>query len=206
MPHRTAVGTDQSIVMRVMTRVPTIPLAIPPPGSPTGWGRSISSVNLSSLAPLISRSKKMRNSGRMTRSAQRANTHFMARSAALRRKVMVPVTSDTPGGARDHLREDPLCREAHGEGHREEDEPDENQGGEIYVTDGLGELVGDDRRHRVSRLEQREDGLRAVPDDHRDRHRLSQCPSQAEDRRPEDAGDAVLPDHDPDHLPAGSAQ
>src|SRR3990172_7368158 len=121
----TAVGTDHSIVMRVMTSVPTIPFAIPPPGSPTGWGRSISSVNLSSLPPLISRSKKMRNSGRMTRIAARKKNAFMVLSRAFRRKEIVPVTSDPPGGARDHLREDPLRRKVHGEGHREEDEPDE---------------------------------------------------------------------------------
>ena len=48
----TAVGTDQSIVRRVMTTVPTIPFAMPPPGSPTGWGRSISSVQLELLGPL----------------------------------------------------------------------------------------------------------------------------------------------------------
>ena len=190
-----------------MTTVPRIPFAISPPGSPTGWGRSISSVNLSSLAPLITRSKKMRNSGRMTRIAARKNNAFMALSTAFRRKVIVPVMAQIPaGGARDHLREDPFGREVHRERHHEEDEPDEDQGGEIDVPDGLGELVGDDRRHRVPRLEQREDGLRAVPDDHRDRHRLSQRPPQAEDGGAEDPREAMLPDHDPEHLPAGAAQ
>ena len=93
----TAVGTDQSIVMSVITRVPTIPFAIPPPGSPTGWGRSISSVNLSSLPPLISRSKKMRNSGRMTRIAARKNNAFMVLSTAFRRKEIVSRHVRSPG-------------------------------------------------------------------------------------------------------------
>src|SRR5512141_838651 len=152
MPDITANGTDHVIVRRVMTMVPRIPFAMPPPGSPTGWGRSTSRDHWSSFAPLITRSKKIRNSGRTTSNAQRVNTHFMTRSVALRRKVIVPVTSDPPRGARDHLRKDSLGREVHDERHQHQEEADQDERRKLE-TAGLGELIGDHRRHRVPLLE-----------------------------------------------------
>jgi len=52
---------------------------------------------------------------------------FMTRSVALRRKVIVPVTSDSPRGARDHLRQDSFGREIHDERHQHQEEADQDE-------------------------------------------------------------------------------
>ncbi len=53
------------------TSVPTMALAMPPPGSPGPAGRWVKKSRLSELAPMRTRWKKTRPSGATTRQAQR---------------------------------------------------------------------------------------------------------------------------------------
>src|SRR3989442_552502 len=154
-PAPTPTGTATRVAIPTSNPVPTMALAMPPPGSPTGLGRFRKNSGESPLNPRRTRCQVMNASGTITIAAARWQASVAPRSTA-RRLGEGPCarggawdlggTGDvtTPSGGSDH--EEP-CTGVHDQRGREQHERDLDQRRQVELSGGLGELVGDDARH-----------------------------------------------------------
>src|SRR4029453_10144236 len=92
----------------IMMRLPTMALATPPPGSPTGLGRCVKKSRLSAEDPLMRRKAKIRSSGQTTTRAER---NVRTLTASLFHRRTRGVTPALPAWARP--RSTPAAAPAH---------------------------------------------------------------------------------------------
>src|SRR5207245_3758679 len=191
-------GTAGAAARPSRISVPTIALAIPPPGSPTGFGIWVKKAGRRAGSPWRTTKNRMSPSGTSARTTEAAQKTSTAREVARRRRsspvIFMPSCRRGDGGrgrrrhghrrVREPPQEEPGQR-VDDDGDEEEHQPDLDQGVEVEIAGGFRELVGDHGGHRVLRSEERQRDLRVVPDDHGHRHGLPQRPPQPEHHRPD---------------------
>src|SRR5213593_4862796 len=168
MPETIPIGTAMPAARPTRISVPTMALAMPPPGSPTGFGIWVKNARLSAGSPCPITKNRMNPSGIRARATEAAQKQTTAPETALRRRRF----QDTPSTGRDGdrtdrarrpLRPDAPDQQARQRVDRDRDEEqhqtDLDQGIEVERVRRLGELVGDDGGHGVLRREQRQGRL-----------------------------------------------
>src|SRR5689334_14266006 len=87
MPQPMPKGMPIILAISRINPDPTIALAMPPPGSPTGFGTWVRNARLTDPMPLISRYTKTASKGMSTRMAERTAKVVAPRFAILRQRL-----------------------------------------------------------------------------------------------------------------------
>ena len=190
----TPIGTAISAASPVRISVPTMALAMPPPGSPTGCGivrEEIEVERLDALADDEEQDERQRHEREQHRQRAGADEQRGQDLARRRGADAASCARAFDGTCRAIVqispRDNPLTISVMMKRTR----PISTSADRYSASVGFGELVGDHRRHRVLRREQRQRHLRVVPDHHRHRHRLAERAAEAEHDRADDAGARV---------------
>src|SRR3989442_4679387 len=136
--------------------VPAMAFALPPPGSPPGFGRWEKNSTSPAVEPCHSRTPRIRTRGRTTMPAALAVTAPI--TALTRCRLRVLLTRSFP---HRHLAAGDAPHQEPGEGvdgerEDEQEQPDLDERPEIEAGRRLRELLGEHPGHRVTRREQRE--------------------------------------------------
>src|SRR6266498_994152 len=154
-------GSPMRLATPTMSRVPMMACATPPPCSPAGAGVLVKKSSDRLPAPLISRSTRMKKSGRRATitAPTMSPTITLLKARRRRRRFMLRMAFGSQGfapgaGTAGHAPDEEARPGIHDHRNEEQQEGDVRQRGEMHVSHRLRELVGDRRGHGVARSEE----------------------------------------------------
>src|SRR5271165_1788823 len=194
VPARMPVGVPIKVATRVITTLPKIAFNSPPalPGGGVIW---LNSAGVIAATPFHSRVHRTRTSHKRPKPVA-ATDSVMTRPLAKRRRAYRFMCSASRLFLQ--LQQHDLGDCKHDEGYNEQYQTQRDKRGQVQIAHRLGEFVGQRRRDRGSRLQDRSADAMCVADDKSDRHRLAKRPSKAQQDAPDDA-DAGVGQHDAPH-------
>src|SRR5215470_14386138 len=202
-------GIPMMLAMRRMNPEPTSALAMPPPGSPGGFGIWVKKAQFSPAIPRYTTVPNTRNNGTVTIRAARVIPPSAIQLLSLRRQLIAGCKGLGKGPRRLSARYAPYQKtrqSIHNQSYDKQNQGNFNQRTQVEIVSGFRKLIGNHAGQRVPGSKQGFRYFRPVANDHGHCHGFADGASKAENDGAQDSHPRIAQHSHAQDFPLGSAQ